>query len=479
MPASTSPDTPMRPDQPSATGQSDASATDAPESAPDDPASAPDAPMPAPVPPDASCAGASGDGMGENVDLGRLLLRGRHQTLSERTSALAAFTSTAAAGRRLLYSREVRGTTGRHVDVWDAEAGRTRRMLMFGSNNYLGLATHPQVQQAAREAVRTWGVGLSGPPLLNGYTALHRTLEERLADLKAQEDALLFSSGYGANLGLVAGLVRPHDQVLYDAESHASFCDGLRLAGARGQRFRHNDVAHLETLLARRDAAAGGECFVGVEGVYSMRGDLGPLDQLLATCRRHGALLVVDDAHGTGVMGPRGHGTAAHFGVADEVDVMMGTFSKAFGVTGGFVAAAAPIVEYMRFFARPYVFSASLPPPVVAAVHAGLDVLEREPERVRQLRENVRYVAARLQRLGIAVAPQAAIIAVPVPPAVDFQGAARHLHRRGLFVNATEFPAVPRGQQLFRISLMATHRRADLDRLVDGLEEAWTRYRRT
>lgn len=419
-----------------------------------------------------SLPGASEGGLGENVDLRRVLLNGRRKPLHQRARQLAALTSGDASGRRRLYGRTVLSAAGRTVEVWDEETGQPRSMLMFGSNNYLGLATHPHVLEAVRTTTASWGVGLGGPPLLNGTTHLHRTLEERLAALKGQESAALFSSGYGANVGLAAGLMQAGDQVFYDAESHASLCDGLRLAGLSGRRFRHNDLDHLEELLATRPPAQG-DTFVAVEGVYSMRGDLAPLGAVVAQCRRHEALLVVDDAHGLGVMGPHGRGTAAHFGVEEGVDLAMGTFSKAFSVTGGFVAAARPLIEYLRFFSRPYVFSAALPPVTLAAVHAGLDVLEREPERVERLRENVGYAADCLRALGFDLAPEAAIIALQAPAGMDVQAAGAHFHQMGLFVNAVEFPAVPCDQQLFRISVMATHERRDLDRLVAGVEEVW------
>jgi glycine C-acetyltransferase len=418
----------------------------------------------------------SGDGTGENIDLCRVLLSGRRKSLADRAIIWAEHAAGAVADRRGLYGREVCSAADRIVDVWDEATGSVQQMLMFGSNNYLGLATHPHVLKSVRSAMAAWGVGLGGPPLLNGTTRLHSALEERLAALKGKESAALFSSGYGTNLGLIAGLVQSTDRVLYDAESHASLCDGLKLGGITGQRFRHNDVAHLATLLEQEPASGQQDVFVGVEGVYSMQGDLAPLDQIAPLCRQHGALLMVDDAHGTGVVGPYGRGTAAYFKVDEDVDLVVGTFSKTFSVTGGFVAAAAPIIEYLRFFARPYVFSAALPPVVVAAVHAGLDVLEREPERVERLRNNVRYVARGLRALGLSAEPEAAIIALRAPVDMDFQSAAQHFHRLGLFVNATEFPAVPRDQQLFRISLMATHEQADLDRLLDGIEAVWHRF---
>ncbi|HEX9968380.1 MAG TPA: aminotransferase class I/II-fold pyridoxal phosphate-dependent enzyme, partial [Solirubrobacterales bacterium] len=289
------------------------------------------------------------------------------------------------------------------------------------------------------------------------------------------EAAVLFASGYGANVGLVTALADPRqDTVICDEYSHASFVDGLKMAGMRPVTFRHNDVEALAAALAALSAAGSGDTFVGVEGVYSMDGDLAPLDRIAPLCRRHGALLVLDDAHGTGVLGAGGSGTASHFGVEGQVDLTMGTFSKAFGVAGGFVSASRPLAEYLRFFARSYMFSASLPPVVVAAVLAGLDVLEREPERIARLHENVRYAAAALERIGLPVRPAAAILTLRAPRALDVRRAAARFHEAGIFLNSVEYPAVPRDEQRLRISLMATHTQGDIDRLVECVEEIWT-----
>src|SRR5690606_6410631 len=258
-----------------------------------------------------------------------------------------------------MFFRRVLSPVDREVLV-QSHDGATRPMLMFGSNSYLGLPTHPHVQARVREALDRWGAGVGGPPMLNGYLALHRALEERLAAFEGTEDAVLFGSGYAANVGLMSCLPTASDVVLYDELSHASFLDGFRLGGHTGVAFAHNDLGALE---ARLETLAGrpGDRFVGVEGVYSMAGDLAPLDGLVALCRRHGASLVVDDAHGTGVTGGGG-GTARHFGVHGQVDVVMGTFSKALALSGGFVACEKPVADYLRLVARSYVFSASLPP---------------------------------------------------------------------------------------------------------------------
>jgi glycine C-acetyltransferase len=372
----------------------------------------------------------------------------------------------------MLCMREIVSAADREVTVVDPYTGLPGRMLMFGSNNYLGLANHRVVKERALLAVGKYGAGIGGPPLLNGMTKLHRELEERLAALKRCEDAMIFSSGYAANVGLVSGLLNPRDTMFYDGYSHASFCDGIRLGDVQSYRFPHNDTDGLQAMLAGHDGK--GDRFVGVEGVYSMDGDLAPLDRIVKICRSHDALLMVDDAHGTGVMGPTGAGTSEHFGLEGAVDIVMGTFSKTFAVTGGFVAASRSIVNYLRFFARSYMFSASLPPAAIATVIAGLDVIDLEPELLTRLRENVRYAALGLQALGIDAHPEAAIIPLRVPAGMDIRRASAEFHRMGVFVNSVEYPAVPVSQQRFRISLMATHTRQDIDRLLAAVEEVWS-----
>lgn len=410
---------------------------------------------------------------GENFNLRDVLQQGRSLNLRDRTTLFGSLLDSVAQGGDSLYGREIQTAADRVVTVADKAAGRAVPMVMFGSNNYLGLANHPYVKTQVQRAVASYGVGVGGPPLLNGYTTLHRRLEERLAALKHAEDAMLFSTGYGANVGLVSGLVNPSDYVVYDEYSHASFCDGVKLAGVKAFRFRHNDVARLERMLERFAPGGSRDIFVGVEGVYSMDGDAAPLDQIVPLCHRHGALVLLDDAHGTGVMGATGTGTAEHFGVTGLVDVTMGTFSKAFGVVGGFVCASRPIIAYLRYFARSYMFSASLPPIVVAAVLAGLDVMEREPALRVALRANVARATRGLRKLGFEVNPAAAIIVLRVPEDMDIRRAAVRFHEAGIFVNSIEYPAVPLHEQRFRISMMATHTAADIDRLLEAVEEVW------
>ncbi len=415
---------------------------------------------------------------GENFDLRDILLRGRSLPLLERTSFFQGFLKDLQQNDENLCMRQVSSPSDREITIVDPASGRAVRMLMFGSNNYLGLATHPHVVRQAARAAALYGAGLGGPPLLNGYTPLHRELEERLAALKGTEDAMIYSSGYGANIGMVSGLTTKNDIILYDAYSHASFCDGIALAGAQSFLFSHNDLTHLRSLLERAQSRPHNDVFVGVEGVYSMDGDLAPLDRILELCNEYGAHLILDDAHGTGVMGARGRGTAEHFGVDGKIPLTMGTFSKAFTVTGGFVAARKEVIDYLRYFARSYMFSASLPPATIATVLACLDVLEREPERLSRLHENAVYAATRLRALGFATPSQSAILPLRVPPGMEIRKASKAFHERGIFLNSIEYPAVPVSQQRFRISIMATHTREDLDRLLDTIEEVWASFRK-
>lgn len=371
------------------------------------------------------------------------------------------------------YRRLVTSPSDREVTIWDADAQKERRMLMFASNNYLGLANSPYVRQKVREAIDKYGTGLGGPPLLNGFTKPMQELEERLAHLKHQEAALVFPSGYMANLGMVNALVGPNDHILYDELSHASFHDAMRMGGMEATEFSHNNLPEMAATLEQLTTETKGTVFVGIEGVYSMDGDLAPLDKLVPIVKKYGALTMIDDAHGTGVLGKTGSGTAEHFGVEREVDLSMGTFSKSFAVTGGFVAGSRDLVNYMRFFARSYMFSAALPPASLAAVLAGIDVIENEPWLRERLLENARYATEKLRPFGLTTQPGAAIIALQVPEWMDLRKANNHVHECGIFLNAIEYPAVPEGKERFRISLMAAHTREDIDRLAEVMEETW------
>ena len=410
---------------------------------------------------------------GENFDLRDILIRGRKMNLKKKTEFFDSFIDELLNNKQMLHLRCISSPADREVKVVDSYTGEVRSMLMFGSNNYLGLANHPFVKEFVQKIIEKFGAGIGGPPLLNGYTALHRELEERLAHLKGTEDALIFSSGYGANVGLVSALMNNEDLVVHDSYSHASFHDGIKMSGAQAVHFSHNDVELLEQTLDRTESMNFKDRFVGVEGVYSMDGDVAPLDKIVPICKRNNAILIVDDAHGTGVMGKKGSGTAEHFGLEDEVDIIMGTFSKTFAVTGGFVAASKSIINYLRFFARSYMFSASLPPTVVATVLAALYVMEKEPELVNKLKDNINYTTQCLTQLGFPANSLTPIFPLRVPVNMNIRDASFKFHQKGIFINSIEYPAVPKSQQRFRISIMATHTKEDIDRLMEAISEIW------
>jgi glycine C-acetyltransferase len=371
------------------------------------------------------------------------------------------------------YCRKVRTPQSREVVIWDANTCEDRKMLMFASNNYLGMANSPYVKKKVTEAMDQYGAGLGGPPLLNGYTQLMIELEERLARLKHQEAAMVFSSGYAANVGMLVALTQGNDHVLYDELSHASLFDGMRMTHVPATKFAHNDLVDLEAKLAQLSKTTKDTLFVAVEGVYSMDGDLAPLDKIVPLVKKYGGFLLLDDAHGTGVLGKSGSGTAEHFGVEKQIDLSMGTFSKSFAMTGGFLAGPKELIDYLRFFARSYMFSAALTPVTLAAVMAGIDVVEKEPALRDLLLDNARYAIQKLQPFGVVSKPEAAIIALKVPEWMDVRKANQFIHEQGVFLNAIEFPAVPEGEERFRISLTVEHTRADMDRLAEVLALAW------
>jgi glycine C-acetyltransferase len=405
-----------------------------------------------------------------NQSIRGLQLLDRNQNLAGRINMFDAYM----AARKLTYLRSIESPAGRSVLVKDPFTGEHRNMLMFASNNYLGLANHPHVLARIKRAMSEYGCGIGGPPLLNGYLKLTAEAEERLAALKSQETAMLFSSGFLANAAVVSTLAQACDIILYDDNSHASFYDALKLTRAKAISFSNNNMAELELLLIQHGVAADATVFVCVEGVYSMDGHLAPLDRISVLCRQYGAMLVVDDAHGTGVIGANGGGTAAYFNCSKEVDVMMGTFSKVFASCGGFLAGSKPMINYLRFHARPYIFSAAIPPTVIAAVLGGLEVMEQEPWLQQQLLENTRYAVEKLAAYEFCATPQAAIICLKVPPKMEIRKAALLFHERDIFINAIEYPAVAANRQRFRISIMTTHTKEDIDCLAEAVEAIWS-----
>jgi len=344
-----------------------------------------------------------------------------------------------------------------------------RHLIMLGSNNYLGLTMEPSVRNAALEAIREYGTSCTGSRFLNGTLALHGELEDRIAAYLGKERALVFSTGFQTNLGVLPALVGRSDVVICDKEDHASVVDGCRLALGRMHRFQHNDPEDLKRVLAACDSNVGK--LVVVDGVFSMGGDIAPLPDLIPVCKEYGARLLVDDAHGIGVIGG-GRGTAAHHGVMDDVDLIMGTFSKSFASTGGFVAGESAVVEWIQHLARSLIFSASLPAPNVAAALAALDVMEREPERVARVNEIADRMRAGYRALGFDVGEsETPIIPIFIGESLTTMKVWRGLYDAGVYVNVAIPPAVPPGKSLLRTSVMATHTNEQLDRALEAFAE--------
>lgn len=344
-----------------------------------------------------------------------------------------------------------------------------RRLIMIGTNNYLGLTTHPKVLVAAQEALRRYGTGCGGSRFLNGTLDLHEAVERKLARFKRKDAAVLFSTGFQANLGILSALGGKEDVLIMDRLDHASIVDGCRLSFSETRRFRHNDMADLErTLIA---AGQRGKLIV-VDGVFSMEGDIANLPEIIRLARKYGARVMVDDAHATGVLGKNGRGTAQHFGLEDEVDLVMGTCSKALASVGGFVVGPADVIHYLRHRARSLMFSASLPAPCVATIGAALDVIENEPERRERLWKNAERMKRELTTLGYDTGKSETPI-IPVilgDDEVTFEFV-KGLRRRGVFTNAAVSPAVPPGRALIRTSYMATHTSQHLDRVLTAFHK--------
>ena len=358
-------------------------------------------------------------------------------------------------------------TEGTEVTIGD------HRLIMIGSNNYLGLTADPRVRRAAVDAVRRYGTSCTGSRFLNGTLALHKELEERLAAFVGKEAALAFSTGYQTNVGTISALVGRGDVVITDREDHASIVDGCRLAFGKMLRFRHNDMPDLERVLRNAPSEAGK--LVVVDGVFSMGGDIAPLPDIVDVCARYDARLMVDDAHSIGVLG-QGRGTAAHFGITGQVDLIMGTFSKSFASLGGFIAGDADVIHYIQHHARSLIFSASMPPASAATCLAALDIMESEPERYARLQEIGDKMQAGFRALGFNIGEtQTPIIPVIIGDDMRTFQMWKALFDSGVYTNAVISPAVPPGMQLLRTSYMATHTDEQLERVLEVFGEAGKR----
>lgn len=363
------------------------------------------------------------------------------------------------------YFREIGSNQDTEVIIND------KRILMFGSNSYLGLTNHPKVKEAAKLAVDKYGTGCAGSRFLNGTLDLHVQLENNLAEYFKKDAALVFSTGFQSNLGTISCLSGRNDYILIDELDHASIIDGTRLSFSKVLKFKHNDMESLEKQLSRLpdDAVK----LIVVDGIFSMEGDIVKLPKIVELSKKYGGTIIVDDAHSVGVIGKQGSGTASHFGLENEVDFIVGTFSKSLASLGGFVAADHTSIEYMKHHSRALMFSASIPPASAASALAALEIIKNEPERIEKLWDNTNYTIKCLKEnefdIGEAESP---IVPIYVRDNTKTFQVTQMLFNEGVFVNPVISPAVPSNSSLLRFSLMATHSHEQIDIAIDKFIKA-------
>ena len=353
-----------------------------------------------------------------------------------------------------------------------------KRRIMLGSNNYLGLTTAPEVIEAGVRAYQDLGSGCSGSRFLNGTLKLHLELEEELAAFLRKEAVVTFSTGFQTNLGIISAVVGSHDYVIMDRENHASLYDGCKLSYGKMLRYAHNDMEDLESKLMKVPAECG--CLIVTDGVFSMGGDIARLPEICALAEKYGARVMVDDAHGLGVLGEGGRGTASYYGLEDKVDIYMGTFSKSLASLGGYMATSARVADYVRHSSRPFIFSASIPPANCAAALAALRILESRPELVARLQENALYLRRRLAEKDVKIRPSNGE-RIPIVPIYTYEEIptltiAKELYDAGVYVNSSLPPAAAPHECLLRTSLMATHTPALIDEAVEIIAQVLRRH---
>ena len=350
-----------------------------------------------------------------------------------------------------------------------------RHEYMFGSNNYLGLTSHPEVVQAGIEALQKYGTGCSGSRLLNGTLDIHIQLEEKIAKFLGKEACMTFSTGFQSNLGIISGICGRGDYIIGDKENHASIYDGCRLSFAKLLRYEHSDMEDLENVLKSIPLDAGK--LIVTDGVFSMGGDICKLPEIVKLAKKYNARVMIDDAHGLGVIGEGGRGTASHFGLTDEVDILMSTFSKSLASLGGYMCASKEVIEYMKHNSRPFIFSASMPPANVACASKALDILIREPERPKKLMAIADYVRKGLKKRGIDIRDSEAPI-IPINTYNDYDTFAlcKKLFENGVYVNPVISPAVPVGDAIIRTSYIATLTEEQADKAMDIIKATFDEY---
>jgi 8-amino-7-oxononanoate synthase len=350
-----------------------------------------------------------------------------------------------------------------------------KKVLMFGSNSYMGLTNHPKVIEAAIEATRKYGTGMAGSPFLNGTLTIHKDLEARIADYLGKEDAMIYSTGFGVNLGVVSTLTGREDYVILDEQDHASIIEGRRLSFSTYLKYKHNDMASLEAQLKKCDPDK--VKLIVTDGVFSMEGDVANLPEIVRLAKQYNATIMVDEAHGLGVFGEGGRGTCFHFGVQDDVDLIMGTFSKSLASLGGFIATDKSITNFLRHHSRSYIFTASITPASTAAANAALDIMINEPERQQHLWDITKYALENFRAMGCEIGNTSTPI-IPLFIRDDYKTfhVTRDLLDEGVFVNPVVSPAVAPQDTLIRYSLMATHTKEQVTRSLEAIQKVFKKY---
>lgn len=350
-----------------------------------------------------------------------------------------------------------------------------KKVLMFGSNSYMGLTNHPKVKEAAIEAIKKYGTGCAGSPFLNGTLDIHKELEARLAAFVGKEDAMIYSTGFEVNLGVVSCVTGREDYVLLDEQDHASIIEGRRLSFSTAYKYKHNDMASLETQLQK--CAPDKVKLIVTDGVFSMEGDVANLPEIVRLAKKYDATIMVDEAHGIGVFGKQGRGTCNHFGVSDDVDLIMGTFSKSFASLGGFIACDKSITNYLRHHSRSYIFTASITPASTAAANAALDIMLNEPERQQHLWDLTHYALDGFRSMGCEIGNTSTpIIPLFIRDNNKTFAITRDLMSEGIFVNPVVSPAVASHDTLIRFSLMATHTKEQVTIALEKIHKVFRSY---
>ena len=369
------------------------------------------------------------------------------------------------------YRRLLLSACKNRVLVWDEKTGKPREMIMMDSNNYLGLTVDPKMIKATKETIEKYGVGAGSAPLLAGTYNLHTELEAKLAKLTSCDDAVVFPTGYMANIGCISALIKRKDIAIVDDAVHASIIDGCKLSEGSFRTFKHSDTQNLKQVLESSQDKYFGKLII-VEGIYGIDGDMAPLPVIAEVAEEYRAKVMVDDTHAIGVIGEDGRGTISHFKMEGKIDIVMGTLSHALGGMGGFIASSPEAVNYLRYYARSFFFASSLPPYLAASALAAIEVMENRPELNQNLWKNIKYMKENLEYLGFRIGnSQSAIISIIIGNELLLRRMNKRLHEEGIYLSALPYPAVPRGQERLRLKLMATHIQADLNRTLEALEK--------